>query len=834
MKTLIPSILLCALTWVALFSAASSLQASTVTLIDSNALGQSWETGSDWSDGQPAGPGKEYLIDGDFSMRTPDDGDDDVFPGDSLTVNTSRFDRGIGVKGSTDKTITFADLRWGGGRFNLGNDGTFTLAGGLDVFDGERAGILINATGNRSLTIDAEISGSGQIEVKLDDSGGSLKLTNPANSWEGELLITSGTVDFDYTHNQLQSLLTANGGNFILDEGTHVFGLGSTLGGDALAAGTYTASQLNSLGFGGTSFSGTGSIRIGKQEPPRLEAFTYSPIDGSAEVRIKGDPAARYKLVEADDLDFANPSQDPLPLASASVGTLVDNDVLLDANGDGTVQFNLGTEKQANFFWAERVTENLVIEASADSYVADGANADNNFGSTDNLRTLNTDSDQHELLLRFDLPAGTEAPDSAFIIIETTGGETDPVQNAAYLTDGSAWSELGVTWNNRPLAGAELDAWVTSNGRSIKIDVTDAVTSALPTGGSFEVLVQSPHNVGNDGLSVYASREHDSLPGPRLELRFNEPSITVQPGQSVQDALDAMNALGGGRVLLAAGDHLVSQSLEVYSHITLAGEGAGVSQIKLDPSVNVPILIGTSEGTVNRNITIRDLTLDGQQAEGERSYPGSTHNNRGSVRANSFGILFTDTESGNSFENIRIEDVEVTRCAMGIHIKGVNDLRIQNSDIRDNGCIIGFDHNIYFRRANNTLLKNLDISDCTAGNGFNLSTNCFNVILDNCDASDNTFRGIRFEAGDGGSRMMIINSTASRNGLTQNQPGIRVSGVPDFTIIGTTADDNGSHGIYCRFSNNGLIRDNSATGNGGDNFRIENSSNIDAFNNVGW
>jgi len=816
-----------------LFSA-TSVQAATVTLIDDNALGQSWETGSDWSDGQPAGSGKEYLIDGNFSMRSPEDGDDDHFPGDSLTVNTPEFDKGIGFKGSADKTVTFDDLRWGGGRLNLGNNVTFTLAGRLNIFDGQRGGILINAIGERNLTIASEVVGRGRIEVNLDNQSGTLKLTNAASTWNGQLLITSGTVDLDYTHQQPESILTANGGTFILDAGTHVFGQGSTLGGNTLAAGTYTAAQLNSLGFGGTTFSGEGSLRIGSPVPLRLEGFSYNPIDGSSEVTIRGNPAERYKLVEADDLDFSNPDQDPVALVTASVGTLFENHVILDANGYATVQFDFGNTKKANFIRAEQVHEVLTLQAEADSYVVNGADANNNFGIAQDLRTLNADTDQKELLVRFNIPADTEIPDAAFVVIDTTDEETDPVQNAAYLTDGTSWTETGVTWNNRPLAGAELDAWVTDDNRTIKIDVTDAVVGTLPAGGSFEVLIRSTHYIGSDGQTVYASREHNVLPGPRMELRFNQPGITVQPGESIQAALDAINDVGGGRVTLAAGDHVVSQSLEVYSNITLAGEGKGISNLKLDPAANVPILIGTSEGTINSDITIRDLTLDGQQAEGERSYPQATHENRSSVRANSFGILFTDTESGNTFERIRIEDVEVTRCAMGIHIKGVDDLRILNSEIRANGCIIAYDHNIYFRRANNALLKNLDISDCTAGNGFNLSTDCNNVILDSCDASDNTFRGIRFEAGDGGRRMMIINCIASRNGLTESQPGIRVANVPDFTIIGTTANGNGDHGIYCRGSRDGLIRDNTATGNVNANYSLENCTNVEASNNVGW
>jgi hypothetical protein len=50
---------------------------------------------------------------------------------------------------------------------------------------------------------------------------------------------------------------------------------------------------------------------------------------------------------------FANPDQDPIPLSGATTGTLDVNEVTTDANGNATVQFNLGTLKDATFLRAE-------------------------------------------------------------------------------------------------------------------------------------------------------------------------------------------------------------------------------------------------------------------------------------------------------------------------------------------------------------------------------------------------------------------------------------------------------------------------------------------------
>jgi hypothetical protein len=88
---------------------------------------------------------------------------------------------------------------------------------------------------------------------------------------------------------------------------------------------------------------------------PLISAFTYDPLTGNSVVSIKGRANTAYKLVEAADLDFSNPDQDPVPLISSSVGTLDGNTVLTTAGGDATVELNLGTGKDATFIRGEEV-----------------------------------------------------------------------------------------------------------------------------------------------------------------------------------------------------------------------------------------------------------------------------------------------------------------------------------------------------------------------------------------------------------------------------------------------------------------------------------------------
>jgi len=109
---------------------------------------------------------------------------------------------------------------------------------------------------------------------------------------------------------------------------------------------------------------------------PRITAFSYDPADGSAEATIEGDPNTRFKLVEAADLDFSTPDQDPVPLQSATVGTLFDGMyVTTDENGVATVQFNLGTGP-ATFIRAEEAgaitLANFDFEADGQGFTPSG------------------------------------------------------------------------------------------------------------------------------------------------------------------------------------------------------------------------------------------------------------------------------------------------------------------------------------------------------------------------------------------------------------------------------------------------------------------------------
>lgn len=96
---------------------------------------------------------------------------------------------------------------------------------------------------------------------------------------------------------------------------------------------------------------------VPEPSPPSLSGFTYDPSTNQFDVSLKGAANTAYILVEADDLDFTNPGQSPIPLAgaSASVGSLDGHSIVTDGSGNATVE-NVslgGTAKDATFIRAE-------------------------------------------------------------------------------------------------------------------------------------------------------------------------------------------------------------------------------------------------------------------------------------------------------------------------------------------------------------------------------------------------------------------------------------------------------------------------------------------------
>lgn len=133
---------------------------------------------------------------------------------------------------------------------------------------------------------------------------------------------------------------------------------------------------------------------------------------------------------------------------------------------------------------------------------------------------------------------------------------------------------------------------------------------------------------------------------------------------AVQAALDAANAAGGGAVYLPPGTYLIGYvsgpaDLTIGSKTTLFGEGRGVSILKLKNADNGHILLNKNPVAGDTDITIRNLSIDGNKAN------QSTTTNYGLLlkRVTRLTLLDIDIHDGAGTGALITGDAQQTRMA---------------------------------------------------------------------------------------------------------------------------------------------------------------------------
>ncbi|MEM6911764.1 MAG: sulfatase-like hydrolase/transferase [Verrucomicrobiota bacterium] len=262
---------------------------------------------------------------------------------------------------------------------NFGNSGyTLAVSSTASSFPGNYTTGPIPYNGNPSNLARIEFvfaSGSG---FYLDDLKveGSISVSNPdpvaptnltAVIGDSEVALNwaddpSGAVDF-YTVYRSETFPVTSGATVVGTTSTSSFNDSTIVSGT-----TY---------YYAVSATSTGGVETALSEgvPARtlfslLSDFQFDPSSGDGQVTINGPAHRLFKLVADNDLDFESPLMSPMSFDAASVGTLGENGdrIMSDANGQATVQFNMGSAG-AGFLRAETATPskpNIIIFYSDD------------------------------------------------------------------------------------------------------------------------------------------------------------------------------------------------------------------------------------------------------------------------------------------------------------------------------------------------------------------------------------------------------------------------------------------------------------------------------------
>lgn len=213
------------ITTCAILSSAAA-QAADITMIAGDALGTaSFNAGTGWPGGMAPTSGNNYFT-GGFNLRTPPDGNDYTFAGDSLTVSSIALDTtapiwdpnnpgdiqggmsGLWYKGTGDTgTITINNLILDGGLVVALNGSTdvFNLAGNVNAMSDS---YLFAEQG--PMNISATINGSAMItNPGSDGEAATLRFMSPDNTYNGNL-VNNGR--FELTENAMMNFTIGGNG----------------------------------------------------------------------------------------------------------------------------------------------------------------------------------------------------------------------------------------------------------------------------------------------------------------------------------------------------------------------------------------------------------------------------------------------------------------------------------------------------------------------------------------------------------------------------------------------------------------------------------------------
>jgi parallel beta-helix repeat protein len=269
-------------------------------------------------------------------------------------------------------------------------------------------------------------------------------------------------------------------------------------------------------------------------------------------------------------------------------------------------------------------------------------------------------------------------------------------------------------------------------------------------------------------------------------------AVRVQPGDGIQQAIDRVSEAGGGTVRLASGKHYIEETIQLRSHVELAGVGPS-SIITRRPAYKLKRLIYHNGGGLE-DVVIRDLTIDGARSQADRgrdawSWPHGIH------------IL-----DGNGARNRRLllYNVRIRRTSLGFHSKGTDDLVIARVNFHNNGCYEAFAHNFYLRRNKRVIIRDSYFTRSHTGNGVNLTSQT-NIVLYQNEASNNHFRG--FRAADT-KNIVFDRNVAFGNGRfgigTRSEGG----GVTDYLLLDNYAFDNGASNYSLNSARGGFKQGN--------------------------
>ena len=327
-------------------------------------------------------------------------------------------------------------------------------------------------------------------------------------------------------------------------------------------------------------------------------------------------------------------------------------------------------------------------------------------------------------------------------------------------------------------------------------------------------------------------------------------------GAPIQAGVD--NATAGETICVKAGSYTENVGIET-SHLTLAGEGAGV--VAVTAALNSDHVFMVTASYVN--VSGFSVTATGWSATSGIYLNDVDHCNiSGNTASNNHDGIYLDSSSNNTLlnniasgnghggiylrdcsnNNILLNNTANSNRRYSIHMESSSNNTLLNNTARGN------DYGIYMRSSsNNTLIGNIALytvygiqlisssnnllannTASNSDNGICLKSSCKYNLLANNIASNNDYYGIGLFSS---SNNALTGNTASGNG---GGTGIGIWLTPSCkynTLTGNTVSNNYWFGIWLWSSENNTLASNIASGNSR-GIVMESSSNNALTNNT--
>ncbi len=220
----------------------------------------------------------------------------------------------------------------------------------------------------------------------------------------------------------------------------------------------------------------------------------------------------------------------------------------------------------------------------------------------------------------------------------------------------------------------------------------------------------------------------------------SENVIQVQPGESIQDALNS--ASGKNKMVVArAGVHTLPTTLKIPSNVILSGEGFETI-LHLDTQSGVRDAIVNLDANMH-DVTIQNLVLEGGISTEIHSDPNTTRSFKST--ANRGGVMFLGNEKGQ-MKNITLKNVTVRNCTYnGVFISGAENVVIDRCDFTENGSRVvpgpRLQHNLLLTHCNNLTIKNSRLDTSPFGSGLAIG-HCTMALIENNEIARNGWYGL--------------------------------------------------------------------------------------------